>query len=209
METHRLPKEEEQHDSEASTLINSNELSGDNLRSCPSGDTDATEDLEGIFGITDEDNFSGGDLCSHGFTWDFWAEAEAEEEDEEEGGQEEEEETRARKDSNLGSWDSAIQDYEEKQFCLKLNLNYQEVIDAWSERQSHLWTDASSAPTHGFYAGEVPVMEEERNTRREASVLRYKEKRQNRLFSKKIRYQVRKLNADNRPRLKGRFVKRE
>ena len=49
--------------------------------------------------------------------------------------------------------------------------------------------------------GEVPVLEEER-TRREASVLRYKEKRQNRLFSKKIRYQVRKLNADKRPRIK-------
>lgn len=44
-------------------------------------------------------------------------------------------------------------------------------------------------------------MEEER-TKREASVLRYKEKRQTRLFSKKIRYQVRKLNADKRPRLK-------
>ncbi|CAH2038705.1 unnamed protein product [Thlaspi arvense] len=50
---------------------------------------------------------------------------------------------------------------------------------------------------------------QERNTRREASVLRYKEKRQSRLFSKKIRYQVRKLNADKRPRFKGRFVKRE
>lgn len=45
-------------------------------------------------------------------------------------------------------------------------------------------------------------MEEEKSTRREASVLRYKEKRQSRLFSKKIRYQVRKLNADKRPRLK-------
>ncbi|KAK3002363.1 hypothetical protein RJ639_020318 [Escallonia herrerae] len=43
---------------------------------------------------------------------------------------------------------------------------------------------------------------------REASVLRYKEKRLNRLFSKKIRYEVRKLNAEKRPRIKGRFVKR-
>lgn len=50
--------------------------------------------------------------------------------------------------------------------------------------------------------GEVPMIEEERNMRREASVLRYKEKRQSRLFSKKIRYQVRKLNADKRPRFK-------
>ncbi|CAH9115364.1 unnamed protein product [Cuscuta europaea] len=44
---------------------------------------------------------------------------------------------------------------------------------------------------------------------RAASVLRYKEKRQNRLFSKTIRYQVRKLNAEKRPRIKGRFVKRD
>ncbi|GLJ16357.1 hypothetical protein SUGI_0277040 [Cryptomeria japonica] len=43
---------------------------------------------------------------------------------------------------------------------------------------------------------------------REARVLRYKEKRQTRLFSKKIRYEVRKLNAEKRPRMKGRFVKR-
>ncbi|KAL5581268.1 hypothetical protein UlMin_013710 [Ulmus minor] len=42
---------------------------------------------------------------------------------------------------------------------------------------------------------------------REASVLRYKEKRQSRLFSKRIRYEVRKLNAEKRPRMKGRFVK--
>ncbi|XP_031115309.1 uncharacterized protein LOC116019296 [Ipomoea triloba] len=46
-------------------------------------------------------------------------------------------------------------------------------------------------------------------THRAASVLRYKEKRQNRLFSKTIRYQVRKLNAEKRPRVKGRFVKRD
>ncbi|MCO5612556.1 hypothetical protein L7F22_066824 [Adiantum nelumboides] len=45
-------------------------------------------------------------------------------------------------------------------------------------------------------------------TAREASVLRYREKRHTRLFSKKIRYEVRKLNAEKRPRMKGRFVKR-
>lgn len=37
---------------------------------------------------------------------------------------------------------------------------------------------------------------------REASVLRYKEKRHSRLFSKRIRYEVRKLNAQKRPRIK-------
>jgi hypothetical protein len=38
---------------------------------------------------------------------------------------------------------------------------------------------------------------------REARVLRYREKRRTRLFSKKIRYQVRKVNADCRPRMKA------
>ncbi|KAH9309364.1 hypothetical protein KI387_037275, partial [Taxus chinensis] len=42
---------------------------------------------------------------------------------------------------------------------------------------------------------------------REARVKRYREKRRSRLFSKRIRYQVRKLNAEKRPRMKGRFVK--
>ncbi|TKY63161.1 Zinc finger protein CONSTANS 7 [Spatholobus suberectus] len=40
---------------------------------------------------------------------------------------------------------------------------------------------------------------------REASVQRYKEKRQSRLFSKRIRYEVRKLNAEKRPRMKVLF----
>lgn len=44
--------------------------------------------------------------------------------------------------------------------------------------------------------------EEMKAGQREASVMRYKEKRQNRLFSKTIRYQVRKLNAEKRPRIK-------
>ena len=42
---------------------------------------------------------------------------------------------------------------------------------------------------------------------REARVSRYREKRRTRLFAKKIRYEVRKLNAEKRPRMKGRFVK--
>jgi hypothetical protein len=37
---------------------------------------------------------------------------------------------------------------------------------------------------------------------REARVMRYREKRRTRLFSKKIRYEVRKLNAERRPRMK-------
>ena len=44
--------------------------------------------------------------------------------------------------------------------------------------------------------------EERKMGTREASVLRYKVKRQSRLFSKRIRYEVRKINAEKRPRMK-------
>ncbi|GAB4813399.1 hypothetical protein N2152v2_000445 [Parachlorella kessleri] len=42
---------------------------------------------------------------------------------------------------------------------------------------------------------------------RQASLRRYREKKARRSFSKTIRYQMRKVNADRRPRIKGRFVK--
>lgn len=43
---------------------------------------------------------------------------------------------------------------------------------------------------------------------REARVQRYREKRKNRKFQKTIRYASRKVYAEARPRIKGRFVKR-
>ncbi|CAK9148800.1 unnamed protein product [Ilex paraguariensis] len=43
---------------------------------------------------------------------------------------------------------------------------------------------------------------------REARVLRYREKRKNRKFQKTIRYASRKAYAEKRPRIKGRFAKR-
>ncbi|CAL5004382.1 unnamed protein product [Urochloa decumbens] len=42
---------------------------------------------------------------------------------------------------------------------------------------------------------------------RAEKVRRYKEKRRNRLFAKRIRYEVRRVNAVKRPRFKGRFIK--
>ncbi|KAG2310768.1 hypothetical protein Bca4012_025280 [Brassica carinata] len=91
-----------------------------------------------------------------------------------------------------------------------LRLDYDGVLEAWSDKTTPfgdeiLGSEVTGADVNARLAqidlfGDSGV--------REASVLRYKEKRQNRLFSKKIRYQVRKLNADQRPRVKGRFVRR-
>eukprot|EP00850_Spirogloea_muscicola_P019362 SM000189S04079 [mRNA] locus=s189:140813:141817:+ [translate_table: standard] len=60
-----------------------------------------------------------------------------------------------------------------------------------------------SGPVAGHVAEEGVVED------REARVNRYKEKRRTRLYHKKIRYHVRKLNAERRPRIKGRFIKRD
>ncbi|BFI31227.1 protein MpBBX3 [Marchantia polymorpha subsp. ruderalis] len=115
--------------------------------------------------------------------------------------------------------------------CLSLKLNYEDVLSAWSGR-GPLWTEDGGQPQtvpilsnidmalnldlesyHREQLGEVPVLgmgEEvsEVGVGREARVMRYREKRRTRLFSKQIRYEVRKLNAERRPRMKGRFVKR-
>ncbi|KAI3970358.1 hypothetical protein MKX01_024005 [Papaver californicum] len=72
----------------------------------------------------------------------------------------------------------------------------------WKVPEHHLRYDGA-ASVDGRREDHSKMMEE-----REARVLRYKEKRQNRLFSKRIRYEVRKLNAEKRPRMKGRFVRR-
>ncbi|KAF2940947.1 hypothetical protein DAI22_03g311400 [Oryza sativa Japonica Group] len=99
-----------------------------------------------------------------------------------------------------------------------LKLDYEGVIDSWArdgaspwfhgERPrfdpSESWPDFPAGSRGGLGAAVTAVTGGER----EARVSRYREKRRTRLFAKKIRYEVRKLNAEKRPRMKGRFVKR-
>ncbi|WVZ10789.1 hypothetical protein V8G54_015319 [Vigna mungo] len=114
-----------------------------------------------------------------------------------------------------------------KKKILLLQLDYEAVISAWTSQKSP-WTTADkpdlgtqqfcshSMVTCGveFYhpPGEWGELSGCHSTMaddgREARVLRYREKRRKRLFSKKVRYEVRKMNAEKRPRMKGRFVKR-
>ncbi|CAI9758555.1 unnamed protein product [Fraxinus pennsylvanica] len=129
-----------------------------------------------------------------------------------------------------GAADLRWKDPADKTRRLSLKLDYQDILNAWSDK-GPLYIHADTPQTvpdindeffaHGWSWGgswTVPVLaagtgvkkeEEMKLGKREASVLRYKEKRRNRLFAKKIRYQVRKLNAEKRPRVKGRFVKRD
>ncbi|GAB4853498.1 hypothetical protein Ancab_017689 [Ancistrocladus abbreviatus] len=93
-----------------------------------------------------------------------------------------------------------------------LKLNYDEVLNAWSDRGSPFSDEIMGSELSGSDAtarerlAQIDLFGENGGIR-EASVQRYKEKRRTRLFSKKIRYQVRKFNADQRPRMKGRFVR--
>ncbi|KAK7388143.1 hypothetical protein VNO78_22950 [Psophocarpus tetragonolobus] len=94
---------------------------------------------------------------------------------------------------------------------LMLKLNYDDVRNTWSDRGTPFADDSPLAdvPENDVTArlSQIDLWWDNGGVR-EASVLRYKEKRRTRLFSKKIRYQVRKVNADRRPRMKGRFVRR-
>ncbi|QCE00948.1 hypothetical protein DEO72_LG7g2239 [Vigna unguiculata] len=207
----RSPKKEEQEVPEAITSVLPN-----SDQSYSYEDFNILEELEGVFNSKEEQKLLQQDSSSGELHWDFmeWEEfapIEEEGEDENEGKEQVTESTnrypfeeqQIKRENIVGFWEMD----DEKMVALNLNLNYQEVLDAWSNRGS-LWADDCSlslATNNGYYNGEVPVLEEER-ARREASVLRYKEKRQNRLFAKKIRYQVRKLNADKRPRIKIRKI---
>ncbi|KAI3956574.1 hypothetical protein MKW92_000087 [Papaver armeniacum] len=92
---------------------------------------------------------------------------------------------------------------------LDLKLNYDDVLKAWSGRGSPFSEDGVELSESEALARLAQIdLFAENGGLREASVLRYREKRRSRLFSKKIRYQVRKVNADRRPRMKGRFVRR-
>ncbi|CAF2105595.1 unnamed protein product [Brassica napus] len=193
MDTQRLPKKEEDDYQPSSTIESINAFSREDRHNY------SMDDFDSIFDLNLD-----GSKCSQELTWDFFKE------DHEDVEEEEKRLSTDQEGSSSGGWDNNMStDYEDKELSLKLNLNHQEVINAWSDRpQQPLWTNTSllRGPANALYSGEVPVMDEGRNMRREASVLRYKEKRQSRLFSKKIRYQVRKLNADKRPRFKACFV---
>ncbi|PWZ58217.1 Zinc finger protein CONSTANS-LIKE 16 [Zea mays] len=112
------------------------------------------------------------------------------------------------------------EDKKRKRTDVILKLNYEGVIASWvrdggspwyhGERPHlddpyELWLEFPATGSRGLFGGTMTAVT---GGEREARVSRYREKRRRRLFAKKIRYEVRKLNAEKRPRMKGRFVKR-
>nr|XP_011467357.1 PREDICTED: protein CHLOROPLAST IMPORT APPARATUS 2-like isoform X1 [Fragaria vesca subsp. vesca] len=93
---------------------------------------------------------------------------------------------------------------------LMLKLNYDDVLSAWSDKASPFPEELQDGAVGNDVSTRLAQIDLFTDTSglREASVLRYKEKRRTRFFSKKIMYQVRKVNVDRRPRMKGRFVRR-
>ncbi|KAI4324646.1 hypothetical protein MLD38_030115 [Melastoma candidum] len=140
-------------------------------------------------------------------------------------------------DVKIERWDSLINvkaEEEEEKMKMLLRLDYEAVLNECAVRGCNCaWSNGIPPQDFDFHDDGWPnLMGNERtlsgvlhcrsNSKftlvggfprgdaegREARVLRYKEKRRTRMFSKKIRYEVRKLNAEKRPRMKGRFVKR-
>ncbi|CAK9865818.1 unnamed protein product [Sphagnum jensenii] len=135
--------------------------------------------------------------------------------------------------TDFGSPDFEALSEEDLRQLPSLRLDYEDVLNAWSDRGA-FWMDSqrarllnsddsnAAAARMEVPGMMVPVMSADGEAAaaatamaaaaaevgRQARVLRYKEKRLTRLFSKTIRYEVRKLNAERRPRMKGRFVKR-
>ncbi|KAJ0263268.1 CCT motif family protein [Hirschfeldia incana] len=121
--------------------------------------------------------------------------------------------TKKKKKVAAAAESKSVEDHRtDKRVSLFLKLDCDRVLEAWSDKESPfsdeiLGAHATDIDIHAMLA-EIDFFGE--SGIREASVLRYKEKRRSRLFSnsKQIRYQVRKLSADQRPRMKGRFVRR-
>ncbi|CAA2938158.1 CHLOROPLAST IMPORT APPARATUS 2-like [Olea europaea subsp. europaea] len=93
---------------------------------------------------------------------------------------------------------------------LSLKLNYDNVLNAWSDKGSPFSGETpsdSEAARHDVQTRLAQIDLFGEDEVRESSVLCDKEKQRKHLFSKKIRYQVRKVNADQRLRTKGRFVR--
>lgn len=143
----RSPKKEEQQVPETITSIHSNYNN-----SCSDEDFNILDELEEVMNIEEEQKLLPQKAC-----WDFmeWEEFSSTVEEKDKVIVENknectfEEQKIIKRENNDGFWEME----DEKIMALNLNLNYQDVLDAWSDRGS-LWADDSSlsySTDNGFY----------------------------------------------------------
>eukprot|EP01018_Ginkgo_biloba_P012240 Gb_04977 [translate_table: standard] len=68
-------------------------------------------------------------------------------------------------------------------------------------------TNGESGTGNGVTSGTRNAVDQNLFTRREAALTKFRQKRKERCFEKKVRYQSRKRLADQRPRVRGQFVR--
>ncbi|KAI6694093.1 hypothetical protein NL676_021803 [Syzygium grande] len=84
-----------------------------------------------------------------------------------------------------------------------LNIESQKLINGPASSSSPLATEVSSFEDSAYKVGKLSIEE------RKEKIHRYMKKRNERNFSKKIKYACRKTLADSRPRVRGRFAKND
>ena len=104
----------------------------------------------------------------------------------------------------------------------KLELDFDDILREWEDQTiyENLFGEQPSSTGMNLSESEskdssntilidTPVISKDEFARnRKACLERYREKKRNRKFNKKVRYHLRKMNADRRPRYKGRFIKK-
>lgn len=91
---------------------------------------------------------------------------------------------------------------------LGLKLNYDEVMKEWTGKSPYSGYAGSVKSAAHVIARLTDIdlfSDAGGGVMRDTSIQRYKEKRMNRLFSKNVSYHDRKINAGQRPRMKGKF----
>ncbi|KAJ0964223.1 hypothetical protein J5N97_029345 [Dioscorea zingiberensis] len=99
---------------------------------------------------------------------------------------------------------------------IEIRDEQRDVSSAMVDSNNSICTDAPNVPMLGVETGkpEEPFVHDEirqmdfiRLNQREAALNKYRLKRKDRCYGKKVRYQSRKLLAEQRPRVKGQFVR--
>lgn len=104
--------------------------------------------------------------------------------------------------NEFDSTDDIMQTHESSMHATAFTGEMKEINDSQADM-----AEVGSNFTDDKSSGEI-TLEEQRKKRRMEALARFRTKRANRSFTKRVRYECRKQLADSRPRVKGRFVRK-